>query len=1101
VRKFVASGRTYARVDARGRMRLLPDYAVEGQLLVTVRTRGVVGAQEARQVASALGGRVAKFHPRFGLALVELPPHLSVLGAQARCLALPEVVHAEPNGFVYAAATPNDPLFAQQYHLPQIEAPPAWDLSTGSPSTLIAVIDAGIDDDHPDLAPHIFHNTADPVDGLDNDSNGYVDDYSGWDFLEGDNDPNPTPNGQDEGGAEGPDENVSHGTLAAGTIAAVTNNGAGVAGVSWSAQLLNIKVLPDDQIGTTIEMVVDGIEYALSFPQIAVINLSLGGPYSTAWDDVVAAVHAQGVALVAAAGNNSVRYTASTSTWDSLPCNDGPNLGVDNYVIGVTSVNSLDVRSYFAAVDASPYSFVDFAAPGEDIFGTFSYFPAFPIHQELYGSKSGTSFSTPQVSGAIAVLRGLHPGWSIEQIVSALKAGADNIDRFNPADGGHFGAGRLNLARAVGLDLPPKPATDVSAEDTPGDAGNSITVHWTISRDDDALAMDVTGYDVWRAPAASGPFEAVATALAPGTTTFEDQPVPNGVPYFYKVRTHDAQSFTDSNVVGPATAGDDDAPLPVTDLVVTDHPGDDGGAIDLAWPGYTPPPDFHQYRVYRSQVSFTSVLARVPLTTIEQAETKAYTDSTAQDAESYYYAVTAVDESGNERKSVTPAGPVQSYPNTPHTFPAGISLLSVPAVPPDNDDVADYFGLDRAEFQMARWHTPGSDYLRYQPGYMIDPLRLHHGAGYFVFFPSQWEVTPHGTPAPPGDLSVWVEPGWQMLGNPFFFTWDFGDSSVTYNSVTYNLGAADALNLVQGAAWTYDNVSSSYHLVSDLYPGGDRGIAPWHGFWFRAFEYCSLSLRRIATGLQVAGRSFPQKNGGGWFARVEASCEGHRDTDNFWGVSSSLATRGQLANPPMFGPIDLYFPTDARGAAGPWATALRADVGPGTSWTFEVQCREPNAEVQIRFPDLSRVPRRFRPILTDLAGGRTTYLRTSPAYRYNSGPGGGKRRFRLDLGADRGRHLAVSGLSAVPVQAGGAEIRFVLSRSADCDLKVLNIAGRTVRVLETAHLRVAGTHIALWDGRSDVGTAVPAGRYLLRLRAVSDDGQVVNQIGSVTIHR
>jgi len=175
------------------------------------------------------------------MIVVDLPPHSDLTAAAAEFAACPEVEFAVPDTFVYPAVVPNDPKYNQQYHLPLIDAPQAWAVTVGSTSVVIAVIDSGCDLDHPDLAAKIWTNPGEiPGNAVDDDSNGFIDDVHGWDFVHNDNDPTPQPDGIDDDSNGDTDEQVSHGTLAAGIAAAVTNDGWGAAGVDWSARILPI---------------------------------------------------------------------------------------------------------------------------------------------------------------------------------------------------------------------------------------------------------------------------------------------------------------------------------------------------------------------------------------------------------------------------------------------------------------------------------------------------------------------------------------------------------------------------------------------------------------------------------------------------------------------------------------------------------------------------------------------------------------------------------------------------------------------------------------------------------------------------------------------
>ena len=337
-----------------------------------------------------------------------------------------DVVSAEPEYFVHIAATPNDPNYGSQWNMDKIRAPLAWDLSTGNSETIIAILDTGVDLNHPDLQGNLWQNFGEiPGNGIDDDGNGFVDDRWGWDVYNND----PTP--QDDHG---------HGTHVAGIAGAVGNNGLGVTGVMWRCRIMPVKVLNYAGSGSYAG-VAEGAYYAVQ-NGARVVNMSLAGSdYSQVLQDAITDLYLRyGVVFVAAAGNCA---------------NGGPLCGAVNpimypasmeRVISVASTDSGDQRA-----STSEYNhFVDMAAPGQSVYSTGL--------GGGYRYMSGTSMASPHVAGLAALIRSLRPAWNPVQVEAHLKAstakvGGQAYDASGRND--YFGYGRIDAAAALwSLDPP-----------------------------------------------------------------------------------------------------------------------------------------------------------------------------------------------------------------------------------------------------------------------------------------------------------------------------------------------------------------------------------------------------------------------------------------------------------------------------------------------------------------------------------------------------------------------------------------------------------------------------------------------------------------------
>ncbi len=333
------------------------------------------------------------------------------------------VEFSEPNYLVHTTViTPSDPGWADQYGPVRIQAPQAWDIITGSITVTIAIIDTGVDLNHPDLAAKTWTNPGETgldgngndqrTNGVDDDGDGYVDDWRGWDFVNGDNE------AQDDYG---------HGTHVSGIAAAASDNGLGIAGIAWGARIMPLKIL--DQAGNGSDSdVASAIVWAADHGA-AIINLSLGGDTpASVMEAAVNYAHSRGVTVVAAAGNSG--------TLDVLY----PAAYANAIAVAATDVN--DNRASFSSYGAE----VDLAAPGAGIYSTYWTL----VGGSTYGTLSGTSMSTPHVAGVAALLASLPQFNTPDKIRTALEETA--LDRGTVCKDIYYGSGLVQAFAALQFD-------------------------------------------------------------------------------------------------------------------------------------------------------------------------------------------------------------------------------------------------------------------------------------------------------------------------------------------------------------------------------------------------------------------------------------------------------------------------------------------------------------------------------------------------------------------------------------------------------------------------------------------------------------------------
>jgi len=320
----------------------------------------------------------------------------------------PGVARVFADAVVTVNAVPNDPSYPLLYGLENlggsgkvadadIDAAQAWDVTTGSSSVVIGVIDTGIDIHHPDLAGNIWVNPYEIAgDGIDNDANGFVDDIHGWDFFSNDNSPL---------------DDHYHGTHVAGTIGAVGNNSVGVVGVNWDVSLMALKFLGANGSGSTSGGVL-ATNYATMMRErgvpVRATNNSWGGaPYDPALNSAIEAARDQGVLFVAAAGNSATNNDVSPF----YPANSQVN-----NVISVAATSATDALASFSNYGATT---VHLGAPGVSILST--------LPNNGYGYLNGTSMATPHVAGVVGLLAAQFPDASYAQIRQAILSGGDLV--------------------------------------------------------------------------------------------------------------------------------------------------------------------------------------------------------------------------------------------------------------------------------------------------------------------------------------------------------------------------------------------------------------------------------------------------------------------------------------------------------------------------------------------------------------------------------------------------------------------------------------------------------------------------------------------------
>ena len=412
-----------------------------------------------------------------------------------------------------ASSTPDDPRYGDLYGLhntgqsggtadADIDAPEAWQVSTGSRDVIVGVVDTGIDYTHPDLAANIWVNPGEIAgNGIDDDGNGFVDDVHGYDFVNNDGDP------FDDNG---------HGTHCAGTIGGVGNNGTGVVGVNWDVSLMGLKFLSADGSGSTSDAI-QAINYATMMRtqyghNIRVTSNSWGGGGSSdAMRQAIEAGAAADILFVAAAGNDGADNDANPQY---------PASYLSEAVVSVAATNRNDALASFSNYGATS---VDLAAPGAGIVST--------VPGGGYASYSGTSMATPHVAGAAALALAVDPSLSVADLKTALLSTVDGVSGLTGKllTGGRLNAGTL-LASLSSEPAPPAAPATLSASD--GTNLGGIQVAWSSS-------LFADSYTLYRGESADPTTATVLADGLPGTTYLDSAAAIDSVYHYWVTATND----------------------------------------------------------------------------------------------------------------------------------------------------------------------------------------------------------------------------------------------------------------------------------------------------------------------------------------------------------------------------------------------------------------------------------------------------------------------------------------------------------------------------------------------------------------------------------
>ncbi len=413
---------------------------VPGELLV--RFEPGLSAQSASRTLGAYGATRVRALYKSEVELWQVPTG-EELALEERLSALPYVAYAEPNYLVHALDTvPNDPFYnSHQWAHDMINSAQGWDITTGDDTVTIAIIDSGIDGDHPDL------NVGNKI-------------VAGYDFIDDDSHPNDT-NG--------------HGTHVAGIAAAATDNGIGIAGTSWGARIMPLRILNAKGSGNDADLI-SAINWAVDHGA-DIINLSLGGIQgNTDLQNAIRDARDNDVLVIAAAGNCGASDYADNGC-DEQDQTVYPAAYPESFAVAAT--NSSDATADFS----NRGDYVDIAAPGVDITSTYP--------DDAYANGSGTSQATPHVAGLAALLLSVDSTLTPDEVQTLIEQNA--VDRGPTGWDPDYGHGRIDIATTLqALDVLGAPTLDaISNSDQDGTyvlswSSDSDATEYRLQEDDNA---------------------------------------------------------------------------------------------------------------------------------------------------------------------------------------------------------------------------------------------------------------------------------------------------------------------------------------------------------------------------------------------------------------------------------------------------------------------------------------------------------------------------------------------------------------------------------------------------------------------------------------
>lgn len=945
---------------------------------------------------------------------------------------------------------PNDTLWPDQKAIHDLtRSPEAWALFlptgagagavplVGSPEIIVAIMDSGLQVNHPDLQANVWMNVDEiPGNSIDDDSNGYVDDVNGYSFGDG---------------TAVLTDAVGHGTGCAGIAAAVGNNATGMAGQTWRSRIMGLKLGDLPSASATLE----AAKYAIdNGADIVSMSFSAGITYQAITDEFVRGFNASGVPAYGGRSRAGVMWLAAMGngnydTQDQTPVTCETE---DNEVLGVCAVDKSGARSVWGGGQASCWStrdgIADLSAPGgatneEYITCAVQTTPTDPAYRRDFG---GTSAATPYAAGIAALVRAASPELSAAEVNEVLRTGAnaDLLYEKNPTfrDNERLGKGIVDAYASV-------------------DAVTRFTAVCSVVSPSSGSHVSNTTPTV-----VVGAIRKGSRAPAITRVTVRIDPVEGSTP-------------TDADAVWldrtANTPGGTDDPDGLDDLSNETYPTD--GRFSLK----TPTP----LSVGAAGTALHTIEVQVeddrtpvePVVTTSTFRVVAVGLAAGRHMLSVPYVLYSAGDVSTARPSAILAQPVGEAGD------AQVARWDPTGGDPRNPGKYVRSDIDGATAPYIGVMDPGKalwvDLPEEAPRLMLQGDEVPADL---------WLIrdAPHGDTSTGAD---YLAPGWHMIGSPYAYPVALAAFLVeTEDGRQLPLAAATQEGICRGVLYQY--AGGTY--VPSVVP--NAVLEPFEGYWFRTLKRCKLFGVPDATA-SASTRAISATPG--WALDVTARLADGQSQVTVG--ASSKATEAfdagvDIEQPPTLGGTIGISIAPVSGSTDALLRDLRPDASEAT-WRLSVVPTK-DGEATLTWGDARAVPRSFSIALTDVATGKTISVRHAADYAFTA-RAGERREFALSITRAGETGLGVTVLSGDTLRAV-TTVTFRLSQDADVTCTVLNAAGRVVRTALGSGIAAAGTRSVTWDGHDDRGASVPAGAYRLVIEARSASGEVARGTVSVT---